>query len=115
LFFMGCSVLSGIFALRHHQHGALVLFVSGLVLSVFSWLIPFFGKFIYRIWMGIGVIMGGIVSRLILVIIYFLVMMPIGLIFKILGRDELSVKKHQQPSYWKDLPETSPESYKHLF
>ncbi len=45
---------------------------------------------IYRVWMQIGLMLGWINSRLILGIVFFLVLTPMGLVMKLLKRDTMN-------------------------
>ena len=54
-----------------------------------------------KIWTRFGVILGIIVSPIIMSFIFFLVLTPIGLFIKILGRDLLNKKYDKKAkSYW---------------
>ena len=52
------------------------------------------------LWFHFGVLLGRIVSPVILGIIYFGLLAPIASIARLLGRDELHLKRHSVPSYW---------------
>ena len=53
-----------------------------------------------RIWFKFGIFLGKIISPVIMGIIFFLVVTPIGLIMKILGKDLLNLKFNKNKSYW---------------
>jgi len=56
---------------------------------------------IYKVWMGIAFAMGLIVSRILLVIIFYLVLTPIGLTARLFGKDFLDIRvKKVQDSHW---------------
>jgi hypothetical protein len=55
-------------------------------------------KLPYRIWMRLGLVMNAIMSRLILGILYYLTVLPIGLILKMSGKDAMGNK------FDKDVP-----------
>lgn len=79
-------------------------------------LFPFWAKPFYWVWMGIGFVMGSIVSRIVLGLIYFAVFTPVALFFRLRRRDELELKKPQGTSFWHEHPKiTSKESYEHMF
>lgn len=44
---------------------------------------------LYRVWMAFGLVMGWINTRLILGLLFFVVLLPIGLIMKVLARDPM--------------------------
>ena len=53
-----------------------------------------------KIWFKFGILLGKIVSPIILGIIFFFVVTPIGLIMRILGKDLLNLKFNANKSYW---------------
>ena len=53
-----------------------------------------------KIWFKFGIFLGKIISPLIMGIIFFLVVTPIGLIMRILGKDVLNLKYNKNKSYW---------------
>lgn len=54
-----------------------------------------------KLWMGLGLLLGMIISPIVLGIIFFLLFTPIAVVTKLFGRDELRLKVKSQPSYWK--------------
>ena len=53
-----------------------------------------------KIWFKFGILLGKILSPLIMGIIFFLVVTPIGLIMRLLGKDVLNLKYNKNKSYW---------------
>ena len=54
-----------------------------------------------KVWFKFGIILGKIISPIIMGIIFFLVVTPIGLIMKILGKDLLKLKYNKKDNtYW---------------
>ena len=69
----------------------------------------------YKIWIKFGEFMGGIMSKVILFVLYFGLFMPISFILKILGKDLLNKKlDRSKESYWAER-ETQPQSMKNQF
>ena len=62
-----------------------------------------------KLWMKFGLFLGGIISPIIMGIIYFAVVTPTGLIMRILGKDLLMLKKNDKETYWieKNDPKSS--------
>lgn len=58
-----------------------------------------------KLWMLFGFILGKIISPLVLGLLFFLIISPIALLCKMLGRDELRLKGITTNSYWIDRPE----------
>ena len=61
-----------------------------------------------KLWFKFGIVLGKIISPLIMGIIFFLVVTPIGLIMRLLGKDVLNLRYNRSNSYWieKDGPES---------
>ena len=61
-----------------------------------------------KLWFKFGILLGKIVSPLVMGIIFFLVVTPIGIIMKILKKDLLNLKYNKNKSYW--IEKTGPKS-----
>ena len=61
-----------------------------------------------KLWFKFGILLGKIVSPIIIGIIFFLVVTPIGFIMRILGKDLLNLKFNANKSYW--IEKTGPKS-----
>ena len=53
-----------------------------------------------KLWFKFGIFLGKIVSPLIMGVIFFFVVTPIGLIMRMLGKDLLNLKQNKNKSYW---------------
>ena len=53
-----------------------------------------------KLWFKFGIFLGKIISPLIMGIIFFLVVTPIGLIMRLLGKDVLNLRYNKNQSYW---------------
>ena len=80
---------------------ALIFLVLGLINSKI--LTP-----LNQLWFKFGLLLGRIVSPLIMGVIFFFVVTPIGFIMRILGKDLLKLKFNKDKSYWikKDGPKS---------
>jgi hypothetical protein len=88
--------------------------------AIGAWAIIFPGlaKPLYWLWMGIGVAIGSVMSRVVMALIFFLILTPLALFFRLKGRDALVRFKPKKPvdSYWTDHPVIKDKSYyDHLF
>ena len=73
---------------------AAAFFIIGLLL-------PAALKYVYKAWMSLAVVMGFIMTRVIMIIIFYLLVTPIGLIASITGKKFLDMKIDQNAkSYW---------------
>jgi hypothetical protein len=70
-------------------------FGSGFVLAVGCYFIPPVGKLVYMIWMAATYILGRIVSPIVTAIIFYLLVTPIALVNRLMGKDRLRLKKPQ--------------------
>jgi len=69
----------------------------------------------YQLWLKIGNVMGGIVSRVMLSILFYLVFTPVAAVLRLMGKDLLNKKiDRAASSYWIERKE-QPESMKHQF
>jgi len=69
----------------------------------------------YKLWTEVGEFIGGIISKVVLFILYFGLFTPISIVLKLLGKDLLGKKiDRSQESYWIDR-ETQPQSMKNQF
>ena len=53
-----------------------------------------------KFWFKFGIFLGKIISPIIMGIIFFLVVTPIGFVMRLLGKDLLNLKYNKNKSYW---------------
>lgn len=84
-----------------------VWIAAGAALAATRAIRPLF-LIVYRVWIGISVTLGYFVSRILIIIIFFLVIIPTGFIMHLVGRDPMERKLDPKASsYWKKRkPET---------
>ncbi len=70
-----------------------------------------------RAWFLLGEILGRVVSPVVLSIIFFLLLTPIGVLTRPLGRDQLRLRVREGKSCWvlREQPEVTPESFKNQY
>ena len=61
-----------------------------------------------KLWFKFGILLGKIISPIIMAIIFFLVVTPIGLMMRIISKDLLNLKYSDYKSYW--IEKTGPKS-----
>ena len=61
-----------------------------------------------KLWFRFGIFLGKIISPLIMGLIFFVVVTPIGLIMRLLKKDILALKYSEKKSYW--IEKTGPKS-----
>ncbi len=51
-------------------------------------------------WIKLGEILGKIIAPIVMGFVYFIIITPIGILMKVLGKDLLNVKYNKNKSYW---------------
>lgn len=79
---------------------------------------PLFRR-IYRFWVGFSIVLGYFVSRMLLTIIFFIVVLPTGIIMRMAGKDPMERKRDPEAAtYWNQKEpeaETGIERYEKQF
>ena len=76
---------------------------SAIIASTFivlGFILPVLLKPIYFMWMAFAAILGWVMTRVILSIVFYFILSPIGIITRLLGEDFLQLKKSSLQSYW---------------
>jgi hypothetical protein len=99
------SIASSAFAWQCGRgHAAVWLASFGVVMFVLA-LLPKVGRLAYIAWMTLGVAVGRVTSPIVLLVIYVLLVVPIGVALRLRGRDIL--RRSRDPfvaTYWEDYP-----------
>ena len=78
-----------------------MLLSIGAVLYVFGLAIPIVLKPIYWMWMTFATILGWIMTRVILILLFYAILTPIGLISSVFGKQFLELKWNKTNiTYW---------------
>ena len=96
----------------------LVFIYLAVTVGVASLIFPSFKKLISRLWIGLATALGFINSRIILSLVYFLLVVPLGMISRLFSKDKLQLKKKQQEgdSYYTDRKHVySAEDFENLW
>ena len=89
-----------LFLLRHKAHWPYFVW-PGAALMAFGAVLPRALKPVYLAWMSVAVVLGFVMSKVILTLFFFLIMMPMGLLARLFGKDFLSLKLDRAAkSYW---------------
>ena len=84
----------------------ITLIAIAAVLLIGAAVAPSLLRPVYRVWMRIGEALGWINTRILLTLVFFLVVAPIGLLMRLFGRSPIATEKRD--SYWTDV---EPHSY----
>jgi hypothetical protein len=118
LWTLSASVL-GCLLFRHQYHkAAQLLWVAGFFLVVVASLSPLHARWFFRGWIRFTTGINYLVTRLLLTLVFYGVITPMALLFRLFLRDTLMLKRlgPQNKSYWKSLEKiTDVSDYKHLY
>lgn len=100
---MGTAFLAiSLFIFVRHKHNSVPGFIISSIFFMAAFMAPEVLKPVYIIWMKLALILSWINTRIILLIIFYLLFAPVGIILRLLGRDPLDRKiEKNKESYWK--------------
>ena len=113
-----CLVLLGLALFLKHSSTYRMFLAAGAVFLVLGQFLPGVSKPVYRLWMGLAFCLGWFNTRLILIVVYYLVVTPIGLAARLLGKDFLDIKLDKSAkTYWhkREAGSASKERYERIF
>ncbi len=118
-------IVGGVFALLgswwlyrgKFLNAAYVFICLGSVLILFGVLAPRLLVVPRKLWMKLAEAMSYVSSRIILAIVFFLVLTPIGLIKRAMGWDPLQRRAGSRDSFWQPYPERqkNPKHYEKMY
>jgi hypothetical protein len=113
----GIFVLLGLWWLYRGKFAtaAYVLSAAGSALVLSGLVFPRLLTLPRRSWMKLAEGMSYISSRIILAIVFFLVLTPIGLVKRAMGWDPLQRRSKARDTFWQPYPERSPRHYEKMF
>lgn len=96
------------------KYSYIFLLFGGLLVS-FGLILPALLRIPYMVWMGVAFAIGWIVSRIILLILFYIVILPIGLIARLFGKDFLNIKiRNGDNSYWIQKSDSTSNNYRRM-
>lgn len=102
VFFGALAWFKGI---RPHQGTvACVLGVLAVVIWLAGVLKPQSIRPLYSLLMAVATPIGWVISNLVLALVFYLVFTPLGWLFRWIGRDPLSLKLRDEPTFWEPMP-----------
>lgn len=116
MFFCLCAI--GLILFLRHKPACIILWLAGLSFLLCALSMPLALKPIYTAWMALASCLSWFNTRLILAILYYLIITPIGLFARLFGKEFLSLRIQKDAhTYWtrKDTEGKSPESYEKIF
>ena len=104
--------------LIRHRHSVVPASIISALFFLFAFLFPSVLKPVYVFWMKLAFVLGWINTRLILIIIFYILFTPVGLIMRLFRADLLDRKiERSKNSYWKrrEKKAFNPADYERLF
>ena len=99
-FFVVFTVIGGVLLYKGRSSGY-AFFVAGILFIALGRWVPGWLKPFHKVWMTLALVLGVVTSRLILGILYYCVLTPIGLIIRLFGKDLLDREWDKEASsYW---------------
>ena len=94
----------------------IVFFAIGTLLLLFGLVSPNSLSQVFKIWMGLAFALGWLMSRVLLTILFYFVITPIGFVAKVVGKDFLDINyKMKRESYWIIRPIDKKVDYTKMF
>mgnify|MGYP001475359285 CR=1 FL=1 len=94
------GVLAGYFFVYGDELFSRLFALIALCFLLISFAAPIILTPMNKLWMGLGSLLGRIVSPIILGVIFFGIFSPVAFISKIFSRDELKLRKANSETYW---------------
>ena len=71
---------------------------------------------VYLLWMGVAFVMGNLIGRVLLALVYYGLFTPMGLVMRLAGRDRLQLRRTRGGTYWRGITQPSdPARYERQF
>jgi hypothetical protein len=101
---------------RGHAASPIVLVVAG-VLILAALVMPSSLRVPNALWMRLAHVLGAINTRILLGVLFFLIITPLGLFLRVSGRDWLRLKQPRGASGWVSYPQgvRNPRHYERMF
>jgi len=110
-------LIGGLFFYKGN-HIYLNLSIVGTLFIVTGIVVPFVLKPLYMFWMYFAVVLGWFMTRLLLTILFYFVMTPIGFLLRIFKKELMEKIDYNSQSYWskkETLQEISRENLEKLY
>ena len=92
-------IISGLLIYYDKESYKLIAIMASTFIVV-GYVIPALLKPMYLVWMTIAVILGWVMTRVILSMVFYFILTPISLITRLLSKDFLALKIIDSDSYW---------------
>lgn len=111
--FFGALAISK-YAIQHRPNAAMWLGVTAVVGVLLHFIVPVVFRWIFVVWMVLAFPIGWVVSQIALALMFYGIVTPVALIFRMTGRDRLRrVKPANATTYW--IPKEMPADVRRYF
>ena len=93
-------MLISVFLFFREKDSFIYFFSIGLIFNGLGIIIPAALKPFYKIWMTFAIIIGWVMTRVILSVLFYLIISTIGIFARLVGKDFLNLKSKSNESYW---------------
>ena len=101
LVFAAVVCIVALWPLFHGEAIRLWALLAAMVFLVLAIVVPRSLSRLNRLWMRLGLLMGRVVSPVAIGIVYYLTVVPTGLLMRAFGKDPLRLRfERELPSYW---------------
>ena len=100
LVFFAFFLIIGLWPIFEYEQVRIWSIIAALIFLILGILDSKYLTPLNRFWMKFGLFLGKIISPIVMGIVFFLVVTPIGILMKIFGKDLLNTKYKKNESYW---------------
>ena len=94
------GLLGGLFLWRQREYYSYFLILS-VAFLLFGIAVPILLWPVHKVWMSLAVLVGWVMTRVILIVLFYLVVTPTGLLARVFGKDFLNLKFNSDAgTYW---------------
>lgn len=91
----------GLYPLVNNKEVLLWSLITSLILFLLAYVAPKVLSVPNRLWFKLGLVLGAIVAPVVMALVYFTTVVPIGLLMRLIGKDMLLLKIDKNAkSYW---------------
>lgn len=95
----------GVYPLLSHKPLKLFPLIFALIFFIPTLFFPKWLTIPFKIWMKFGELMNKLISKIVIFIIFYFLITPIGFITRLFGSDFLDKKNKHKKTFWKDRKE----------
>jgi fatty acid desaturase len=110
----GLVIVTGLLAIFMMTSKPWIIPVTAVIGAIFIF-VPPLARLIHVAWISLAKVLGWVMPKLILSIIWFVIFTPLAFVYRLTGHDELQLKKTKDPQF-SDCPKVySPSDFEKLW